>query len=260
MEHKYIDISIIKPDPEQPRKTFDQEELKQLAKSIITHGLLQSIVVRKEGNEYIIIAGERRYKACLIAGQKEIACHIIEKGQQKELALIENMQRVDLDPLEEAKALKELMDFKGYTQEEMGRILGKTGSYISRKLKLLALDDEMRESLKGNLQEGHARAILSLKTKSQQKQLFQEIQENKLSVVETQRRLKKIKEAQKAKKKPPKLSEKSGDKYIDKALEELEDLLGTRVKLNKGKLSGSLNIEYYNSEDLEQLIDRLLKC
>ncbi|MGL5440101.1 MAG: ParB/RepB/Spo0J family partition protein [Filifactoraceae bacterium] len=265
MEHKLIDIRKIEPDKDQPRKVFDKEGLKDLTKSIILHGLLQSIVVREANKDrYIIVAGERRYRACLMAGLKEISCHVINKGEYKELALIENIQRIELNPLEEAKAIEDLMKLKGYTQEEVARALGKTRSYISNKVRLLNLDDNTKRAMEEGLTEGHGRVILSLKTREQQAKLLDEIKRGNLTVRESESVAKQLKTLEIQKKyAKDQLSEdksKKKDKYLVNALEEVERNLGTKVALKEGKNGGKLEIEYYSEEDLENLLELLLNA
>lgn len=252
MEQFLVDIEKIVADENQPRKFFDEEELNELAKSIILHGLLQNILVRREKDKYVIVAGERRYRACQIAGLREIPVNIVEDDDYQIISLIENIQRAELSPIEEGEAIKNLMKAKDYTQEEVARVLGKTRSYISNKLRVLSLSDPCKEIFSNyNLKEGHARAILSLKSKKKQKELAEIIAKKGLNVTEAENLAKEMKNN---KTKP---KNKKTDKFSDAVIEELEEKLGTKVRLETRNNEKFLAIYYYDNEDLESLIDFL---
>lgn len=249
-----IDISLIGPNKNQPRKEFDIESLDELSHSIKTYGVIQPIIVRKVGSSYEIVAGERRWKASKKAGLKEVPCLVkdIEELEAMKLALIENLQREDLNPIEEARAFKELMDKHKLTQEEVSQVVGKSRSYIANTLRLLNLDKEILTKIEeGKITSGHGRALLSIENEMDRKRASKEIIDNKLNVRETENIAKNMK------------TKKSRKKSVkDPALVELEEdlmsYLGTKTKINHGKERGKIEIEYYGYEDLERIIEVIM--
>lgn len=248
---EYIDINLISPNKNQPRKNMDKKALAELADSIKAHGLIQPIIIRKVGKKYEIIAGERRWRASKIAGLEEIPCIIkdIDDKVSSKYALIENIQREDLNPIEEAIAYKKLMEDYDLTQEELAKELGKSRSYIANTVRLLNLHEKVIEYIsKGQLTAGHGKALLSIKDKEKQLQVAEEIIKKGLNVRDVENiSNKKDKKKDKDKKEP----------YIIEVEENLMRILGTKVNLVQGKKKGKIEIEYYGNEDLERIIDIL---
>lgn len=249
---EYIDTNLISPNKNQPRKNMDKKALTELADSIKVHGLIQPIILRKTGNEYEIIAGERRWRACKMAGLKEIPCIIkdIDEKVSAKYALIENIQREDLNPIEEAIAYKKLMEDFGLTQEEVAKELGKSRSYIANTVRLLNLHEKIIDYIsKGDLTAGHGKALLSIKDEDKQLHAAEEIIKNNLNVRQTEdiTNNKANKKGKKTKKEP----------YIMEVEENLMKILGTKVNLVQGRKKGKIEIEYYGNEDLERIIDIL---
>lgn len=258
----FLRIIDIEPNMSQPRTSFDEEKLSELADSIRQHGVIQPITVRREGNGlYRIIAGERRWRAARMAGLKEIPAIIIDADDLKstELAMVENLQREDLNPAEEAEGYRTLMDTYKLTQEEVAERVGKSRPTVANAIRLLALDPHVLELLRsGSLSTGHARPLLSLPAEKQ-RYLADAIISKKLSVRQVEALVKKI------------LSDKESDltgkeeqqkgisvNYIDVLQKELGDNLGRRVKIVSGKKKGRIEIEYYGNDDLNQLVVLLM--
>lgn len=252
----FININDIKPNQNQPRKTFDEEKLEELASSIKEHGLIQPVILRKSDKGYEIVAGERRWRACRKAGLKELPCIIKELTDEQNmlLAIIENMQREDLNPIEEAEGLNQMITAFGMTQEQVSKSVGKSRPYITNALRLLKLPDEVRQFVsEGKLSTGHARAIAGIGNPEKQIQLAKYAVEKDLSVREIENL---IREENVIKKKT---SRKKAGKNADvKRLEEdLKHIMGTKVNLNQSGKKGKIEIEYYSREELERLIDLL---
>ncbi|WP_077369278.1 ParB/RepB/Spo0J family partition protein [Anaerosalibacter sp. Marseille-P3206] len=250
-----IDISLIKPNKNQPRKEFDEEGLEELSHSIKSYGIIQPIIVRKVENKYEIVAGERRWKASQLAGLKEVPCLVrdIEDFEAMKLALIENIQREDLNPIEEARAFKELMDKYKLKQEELSQVVGKSRSYIANTLRLLNLDNETLNLVEeGKITSGHGRALLSIKNQKERKRATDEIIGKKLNVRQTEDMAKQIKINKS-------ISSKRKDPIVVELEENLMSYLGTKVKIIYGKDKGKIEIEYYGEEDLERILDAIIE-
>lgn len=254
-----IKIVDIEPNPEQPRSDFDEESLEELAMSIKEHGVITPIIVKKADNGfYQIVAGERRWRASKKAGLKKIPAIVKEFGemQTQEVALIENLQRKDLNPVEEALGYRKLMDDFSLTQEEISQKMGKSRSSVANSLRLLTLSEEVISYVrKGELSFGHAKVILSLGSKTQQKEIAQKVVKEGLSVRATEELVNK---------KPPKpKKEKKADLNVRLAFKEIEksvsSSLGTNVKISSKGDKGTIQIEYYSSEQLERIIKILSK-
>jgi len=252
-----LNISEIEPNRSQPRKEFDENALSELAQSISEHGLLQPLLVRPLPlGGYEIVAGERRYRACRMAGLTEIPVIIreLDETQTMELALIENLQREDLTPLEEAEGYSVLIDEHNMTQEEVARSVGKSRPAIANALRLLKLPDSVKEYLKdGKISAGHARALLTLDSEDDMQELADLIVSKDLSVRQTEKLCKKAPKTnkeQKAEKKPSFYS------MVELALNES---LGRKISItkNKGKQGGVLQIEFYSDEELTELSNKL---
>lgn len=258
---KIIEMKIneIEPDINQPRKVFDDEKLQELSESIKEHGVLQPIIVTKKEDYYQIIAGERRWRASKKAGLKTIPVIVRDYDEKKirEVSLIENLQRQDLNALDTAKAIKELMEEHCLTQEQLAKTLGKSRSSIANTLRILNLDERVQDMVQeGKLSEGHARTLASIESPQKQYKLAMDIINLDLSVRETES---KAKEEKKEKKK--KTVKKSKLEIIYKDLENrLKNALGTKVAFKpQTKSKGKIVIDYYNDEELERILSLLEK-
>lgn len=249
-----LKIYEIEPNRDQPRKDFDEDALNELADSIAEHGVLQPLLVRPMADgAYQIIAGERRWRAARMAGLTEVPVLVkeISESEIMELALVENLQREDLNPIEEAEGLQVLMDTYGMTQEEAAKRVGKSRPAVANATRLLALPKKVIELLKdGSISAGHARALLALADDDKIKDLAAEIVKKGLSVRDTERLVKfMLKDSAKAKKKQPKR-----DVFYDEVELSVSDAIGRKTKVNvnsSGK--GTIEIEFYNKEDLAKL-------
>ena len=251
-----IDINKIEPNKSQPRKNFSESSLEELAQSIKQYGVIQPIIVKKSSGGYELVAGERRWRASKIAGIKEIPAIIKDYDEDKlfEIALVENLQREDLNPIEEAMGYSKLSDNFGLRQEEISNRVGKSRSAVANSIRLLSLDDNTQALVKsGKLSAGHARTIIPVDDEKQRFELAERIIEEELSVRETENIVKKILENKKEKKTKQKLSKFNTDSY-GKIEENLKNILGTNVKLKSGKNKGAIEIEYYSDDDLERLM------
>ena len=253
-----LPISQVEPSLKQPRKRFEEDSLQDLADSIRANGIIQPLTVRRLSSGYYqIIAGERRWRAAKLAGLTEVPAVILEADDRKvmELALIENLQREDLNPIEEAGGYKSLMEDYGLTQEEAARRVGKSRSAVANALRLLALPDPVRQLLEeGKLSAGHARAILSVPSGEAQMKLAKKVVADGLSVRQTEALAKRLGEEPRTA--PP---QKTDDLSIyDLAAEkDLGARLGRKVHIVRGKRKGKIELEYYNSDDLNALLDLL---
>lgn len=253
----YLQISEIEPNRNQPRREFDEEALAELAESIAQHGVLQPILVRPVGTEfYQIVAGERRWRASRMAGLREVPVVIREltDNEVMEIALIENLQREDLSPVEEAKGYKALMDTYSMTQDDVSKSVGKSRSSISNSLRILSLPETVIELIeKGNLTQGHAKALLSLKKIELIEKIAKLTVEKDLSVRELEKLCKKLNDEGSIKKVKVKKNKKRSP-FFDEVELSLKEYLGRKVKVvNSSKHKGVLQIEFYNDEDLETI-------
>ncbi len=252
-----LDIYDISPSKDQPRKNFDEETIDNLAKSIDKHGIIQPIVVRKKESYYEIIAGERRWRAAKSIGLKKIPAIIkeIDDLEVAQIALVENIQREDLNSIEEALAFKSLVEKHSLTQEEIGELVGKSRSYVANVIRLLNLDEFVKcLIIENKLTSGHGRTILGLNKDNEQLTLANIIIEKNLSVRETESLVKKLNKNTKEKTK-----QKESDPIIKEIEETLRESLGTKVQITNGKKKGKIEIEYYSDEELERIIDLIKK-
>lgn len=250
----YIDINDIRPNTTQPRKHFDEEKLEELASSIDQHGLIQPIVLRKLGKGYEIVAGERRWRASRIVGLKQVPCIVKELTDEENmlLAIIENMQREDLNPIEEAEGLKQMIDTYGLTQEQVSYSVGKSRPYITNSLRLLKLPEKVQElTASGDISMGHARALAAIKSQEKQIALAEKTAREGLSVRQIEFM---AKETKAPAKKKTKVKKSADEKRVE---EDLKNALGTRVNLNRKGKKGRIEIEFYSEDELERLIDLL---
>lgn len=248
-----VKLLDIEPNREQPRKQFDEEALSELSDSIAQHGVLQPLLVRPmPDGGYQLVAGERRWRASRMAGLTEVPVVIrdLTDAQVAELALVENLQRENLNPLEEANGYKELSDKFGYTQEKISEIVGKSRPSIANALRLLNLPEDVQEMVSnGSLSMGHARAILSLEDDKMKTDLAKLVIANDLSVRETERIARNmVKEA------PKKSKAKKRNPYYDEAELALSEVLGRKVKITKSSKKGALEIEFFDDADLKKLL------
>ena len=255
-----LPISKVEPRKEQPREYFDEAALQELSNSIAQFGLIQPIVVRKLDNGYYqIIAGERRWRASRMAGLTEVPVRIIEADDKRtaELALVENLQREDLNPIEEAKGYKTLIDVYGMTQEEAANSVGRSRPAITNSLRLLTLSDEVIDLVeKGKLSAGHARALVTITDNKKQLAAANEVIDKGLSVRKTEELASKTTKTTKQEKQN---SNKITVNYAAEISNELSAILGRRVNLVDGRKTGKIEIEFYGSDDREALIDLLRK-
>lgn len=253
----YLKISMIEPNQEQPRKEFNQEQLEELAESIRNYGVLQPIMVQKKGDLYEIIAGERRWRAAKMAGLKEVPVIIRDFDRQKkmEISLIENVQRSDLNPIEEAMAYRQLIEEFGLKQEEIAERVSKNRVTIANSLRLLKLDPRVQELLtQGVISNGHARALLAIEDLEQQYGAAELIVKNGLSVREVEKLVKSL--LKPAKEKEPKKEERDLSFIFQDLEERMKSIMGTKVMIHrKDKSKGRIEIEYYSEAELERIVE-----
>ena len=252
-----LPLQRIEPNPNQPRKRFDEVELQALADSIAQHGLLQPLAVRDMGNGYYqIIAGERRWRACRLAGLSEVPVTVVEADDRTvmELALVENLQREDLNPMEEAEGYRVLLEEYGLTQEQAAQQVGKSRSAVANALRLLTLSDEVRALVEsGELTAGHARALLTLPNGRLQKAAAQKILALRLSVRQAEAMCKRMAAEEKPKEEPEPLAVD----YIAECEKHLTRRLGRRVHIVNGKRKGRVELDFYGDDDLQKLYEAL---
>ncbi|KIR02498.1 Chromosome (plasmid) partitioning protein ParB / Stage 0 sporulation protein J [Lachnospiraceae bacterium TWA4] len=253
-----LKLTEIEPNRDQPRKKFEEGAIEELAQSIKDYGVIQPIVVCKKDDHYEIVTGERRWRAAKKAGLKEIPVVLREYSKQEVMAisLIENIQREDLNPIEEAIAYQRLIDELSITQEEVAKMVAKSRTTVTNTLRLLKLIPEVRQMLiDEEITGGHARALLALEDVSNQKKVAQSIVSNNLSVRETEQLIKQLND--KESKKEEKTKEKEQDTYVELE-EKLQSIIGTKVHIkNKKGNKGKIEIEYYTIDDFERIIDLL---
>ena len=256
--YRELPIYKVEPNPDQPRQEFDEVELQALSDSISVHGVIQPLTVREMPNGYFqIIAGERRWRAARMAGLSDVPVVVIEADDRKamELALIENLQRQDLNPVEEALGYQTLMEEYGLTQEDTARQVGKSRSAVANTLRLLALTPEVLELLKtGEITAGHARAILSLKSEKKQMEAAKKIMALSLSVRQAETLCKNMNKEPVEK---PKVTFEVD--YVAECEKSLSKHLGRGVKIVNGKRKGRFELEFYGEEDLQALLEALMK-
>lgn len=256
----FLNINKVEPNPNQPRKRFNEDKLQELADSIKVHGIIQPLVVQKENDRYIIIAGERRWRAARLAGVKEVPVVIRDFTEQElyEVALIENIQRQDLDPIEEANAYSNLIKEHHLTQDEVAERVSKSRVAITNSLRLLKLDQRVQQMVIDELLTGgHARALISIEDPEEQYNLANRIFDEKLSVRETEKLVKKILHPKPATETEEPVNE--ADEAIYRDLEEnLKTIIGSKVRImRKPGGKGNIEIEYYSTDELDRIIDLL---
>ncbi len=256
--YQLLPIHKVEPNRSQPRQDFDEEELQSLSESIALHGVLQPLTVRQlPSGYYQIIAGERRWRAARMAGLSEVPVVVMEADDKKtmELALIENLQRQDLNPVEEALGYRSLIEEYGLTQEETSQRVGKSRSAVANALRLLSMNEELLEKVRcGELSPGHARAVLSVKNEKKQKEAAQKIIALGLSVRQAELLCKNLSKEPEPKKEAPVFAVN----YIGECEKNLSKHLGRGVKIVNGKRKGRFELEFYGDEDLQNLLDALM--
>lgn len=251
-----LDLNEIVPNRDQPRKTFDEASIEELAQSIKQHGVLQPLLVRPiPSGGYQLVAGERRWRACRIAGLTKVPVVIKEltDTETMEIAIIENLQREDLNPIEEAEGLQALIDKCGYTQEEVATSVGKSRPAIANSLRLLRLPPEVREMTKnGEISAGHARALLAFDNDAMMLEVAKNIVSNKMTVRDVER-LAKIKETTE----PRRRRARRRDSFYDEVELSLSEATGRKVKVYTGRNGGTIELEFFDREDLKELANKL---
>jgi len=252
-----IDIDLISANKTQPRKNFDEQKILQLSQSIQEHGIIQPLILNKTGDDvYSIVAGERRWRAAKLANIKEVPAIIMNLSDKEilEISLIENIQRQDLNPIEEALAYKRLINDFNLTQEELSVKIGKSRTAITNCMRLLNLDSRVQEYIiDGVITEGHGRALLGVEDGELQYKLAQNVIDENLTVRDIEKIIKNLNSSKSTKKDNIK---KENPYYVD-IKEKLEDLFGTKVSLMDKKNKGKIQIEYYSQEDLQRILDIL---
>jgi ParB family chromosome partitioning protein len=250
-------VARVSPNPHQPRHAVSEESLQELVASIREHGVIQPLVVTQVGDEYQLIAGERRWRAAQLAGLASVPALVKETTPQQmlELALVENIQRADLNPLEEAGAYRQLMDEFGLTQEAVAARVGRSRTAVANTVRLLRLPDELKEALMaGRISEGHARALLALPTERLQRQALVIIEHRDLTVRQTEELVRRLQApSDEGKRGPRSLSPQDRD-----AVEKFRARLGTKVNLVRGKQGGRLVIHFYSEEELHAIYEAIV--
>ena len=246
-----INLGLIDPNKDQPRKKFNEEALKELSDSIKIHGVIQPIIVTKRNERYLIVAGERRWRASKLAGLKEIPCVIEDftETQLKEISIIENLQREDLTPIEEAKAIKALMDEFGWSQEVIAERLGKSRPVIANTVRLLQLQPEVIQMIEdGKLSAGHARSLVVISDKAAQIKLAKQACEKKLTVRDLEHAVKTSKNSKNS------MQNKVAPEYRE-LLMDMQRVFGTKVFMVGSENRGRIYLDYFNRDDLERLYE-----
>jgi ParB family transcriptional regulator, chromosome partitioning protein len=246
-----ISINLIKSNEDQPRKMFDDEKIAELSQSIKEHGIIQPIILNRSGKEYIIIAGERRWRAAKLLGLKKVPAVIMDLSEKNilEISLIENIQRQDLNPIEEAIAYKKLLTDFNLTQEELSQRIGKSRTAISNTIRLTNLCDAVKQYLiEEVISEGHGRVLLSIEDEKLQCEIAQKVIDENLSVRELENIIKNINSKKKEK-------TREINPYYKDITEKLQDYLGTKVNISNKNNKGKIEIEYYSNEDLERILE-----
>lgn len=254
-----VSVYLIDNNAEQPRKQFNEDKLKELATSIEQHGVVQPIIVRKNGERFTIIAGERRFRAARLAGLNEVPVLVRELGEQEilEVSLIENLQRENLNAMEEARAIRQLMDEHDLTQEEVAKRLGKSRPAIANSVRLLALPEEIQQLLyDGKLQAGHCRVLASVPDEALMTSLAKTAAREGWSVRETEQKVKAALEKKALEKRQPKREKLSND--AKKAQDALRERLGTKVSLSGSDERGKIVIEYFSKDELMTIFDKIM--
>ncbi len=251
---KTVALGHIAPNPMQPRRDFDEQALQQLADSLTRDGVMQPLVVTQHGSTFTIIAGERRFRAAHLAGLEEVPVVVMEdvdEGRMLELALVENLQREDLNPIEAAEAYRSLIEKCDHTQSELAARVGKSRAAVANAMRLLSLPESIKQLVRtGHLSEGHARTMLALESEADMLRLAQRIEEESLSVRDVERHTTKVRRRPATRRRVPAIAEM--ESYLKR-------LMGTSVRIVTGRKKGRIEIEYYGTEDLNRLLEMFQK-
>ncbi len=257
----WVKLTKLEPDPEQPRKDFGEDEINELADSIKTHGVFQPLIVQKKERGYMIVAGERRWRAAKIAGLHEVPVIVKELTEQEkfEIQLLENLQRQKLNPIEEGQAYRRLISEYGLKQDELGERIGKNRVTITNAMRLLNLDNRVQQMvIEGKLTQGHARSLLGISDGDKQYEMACRIFDEKMTVREIEKMVRDFDKPQKPK--GPKKNTEALDLILRKYEDEVRESLGAKVTIKaKDQKKGRIEIEYYSAEELEMLVKRLVK-
>ncbi|MBS5939913.1 ParB/RepB/Spo0J family partition protein [Clostridium sartagoforme] len=248
-----ISLNLIKSNDEQPRKSFDDEKIAELAQSIKEHGIIQPIILNKKDDYYVIVAGERRWRAAKLLGLKEVPSVVMDLTDKDilEISLIENIQRQDLNPIEEALAYKKLLSDFNLTQEELSKRIGKSRVAISNIIRLIALCDTVKQYLIDEvISEGHGRALLAITDPKIQSEIAQKVIDEKLSVRELEKLIKHLNSN-----KEEKPVKREVNPYYKDVTERLQNYFGTKVNISNKNNKGKIEIEYYSEEDLQRILE-----
>lgn len=251
-----IPLNEIRNDNNQPRKAFDNDKIAELTESIKTHGIIQPLILRKSDDGlYVIVAGERRWRAAKMAGLKDVPAIVMELSEKDvlEISLIENIQRQDLNPIEEASAYKKLLSDFNLTQEDLSKRIGKSRTAITNTMRLMNLDIRVQQYIiEGIITEGHGRALLGIKDKEIQYELSQKVIDENLSVRELERLVKRILEGKTAEEKE---TNNELNPYYKEIKNQLQSYFGTKVNISNKNNKGKIEIEYYSEDDLQRILD-----
>lgn len=256
---KELEIKKIHTARAQARTEFDEDKLEELASSIREHGVLQPLLVRETDGKIELIAGERRLRAAKKAGLKKVPVIYLTADHDKaaEMGLIENIQREDLNAMEEAAAYREMIDVHHHTQETLAKVLGKSRSYVANTLRLLTLDEQIKEYIKtGKLTAGHGRALLSVKAEPRRQQLLEKILKDELSVRQAEEAAKALNEVSVKKEKSVK---ETADPFYREMENKLRDRFQTKIKITGNSKGGKIELSYHNTEELERLLDMMIE-
>ena len=255
-----VELSGITPNPKQPRKYFDDEALSELSESIRIHGIIQPLVLNKVGDRFVIVAGERRYRASKLAGLDSVPAVVktMSEEQAREIALIENLQRENLNPIEEGEALKQLMELNKMTQEEVAKRVSKSRSNVANTMRLLALPESVKGLIRdGRLSAGHARALLPIKDELKQSEYARKIVEKGLSVREVEKGVKEILNPELKKKKMTEEQRERMSLEMKNLILDMQRAFGTRVRAVGNENKGRIYIDYYTKDDLDRFVEIL---
>ena len=259
----YVDINDIRPNSAQPRMHFDEDKLTELASSIKANGVIQPLIIRESSTGYELVAGERRWRASRIAGLRKVPCIVrnFDDRQNAIVAIIENMQREDLNPIEEAKGLRSMTEKYGFTQEQVSASLGRSRTYIANSIRLLKLPEEIQEYVSsGQMSAAHGRTIINIPNKARQKEVADKIIRNDLSVRATEKLAERVKDElkpERKKRKKPAKPESARSAEIEAVERELMSLTGTKVRIAGDGSAGRIEMDYYSLDELNRLIETL---
>ncbi|NLI78511.1 MAG: ParB/RepB/Spo0J family partition protein [Candidatus Riflebacteria bacterium] len=260
-EFQLLPIGQVTPNPRQPRRTFDQEKLRELASSIRQHGVIQPILVRRLGNGFQIISGERRFQACKLAGISHIPAVMKEIDDREALlaGLIENIQREDLNPVEEAQAMREILLKHGLTHDQLAEKLGRSRSALTNRLRILHLPADIQKLIAdGTLSAGHAKILAGLRDAKEIRSWVRKVLRLELSVYETEKQIADARQPRTAVRPRKGTGGMAADLHVAQVESSLQEILGAKVRIRQGRVKGRIEIEFYDRDDLERVVESLL--